>query len=185
VAVSGRQLDEPDMGEIQVDDELGLQFIVGSANLLHYVVQHSETGEASLVKRTYEKLSINSRIPSMQLVPLTKEIPTAKVQIEIDYKKNQARIHYNGDTLGQNPFKLYFTREDDPSYLICTLHLDVNTLDELLKQKNLTTWPNPIVINLPTDDLSVYCLKTPQPISIVKKNVKARNNGIRFILPVV
>jgi hypothetical protein len=189
VSVSGQKMsfgfDDSDKEVMEIDDDLGALFILGQANLLHYFVSFDDEGKPRLIKKTRQALTTFSRIASLRLVELTKEIHNAPIQIEVDCKKDQIKIFYDGALLQYNPFKLYFTKEDDPSYLLCAVHLDVNTLDAILVKNRLKKWPNPLVFNLPTDDLSIYSLKTPIQISIKKKNVKARNNRVRSVLPVV
>jgi hypothetical protein len=189
VSVSGRKVLDPELGIIEIDTDLGEALIRGYANIIHYFVSYDDQGNVRLVKKTRQALTTFSRIASLQLKHLTEEIPKAPIQVQIDHKKQEARIHYDGALLQYNPFKLYFTKEDDPTYLLCAVHLDVNTLDEIIKQNGIKRWPNPLAVKLPpTDDLSIYSLKTPIQISIThknKKNGKARNNRVRYVLPLV
>ncbi len=93
------------------------------------------------------------------------------VEIYIHRNLNFIEIKYNGDVVKNRSLKFYLTREDDPAHLKCAITLSTDVLDKIMDESGLSSWPNPVKIQIPggTEDLSIYTLKSNLEIIAIGK----------------
>lgn len=147
---------------IKIDFSVAEKFLTGAENPVRWVAAYKD-GEYSIQRAS----DIKEKTPRVEVMPIyevtQEKLPYPDIWIEVDRKRGNVLINYNGATIQNwpSPAKLYLTREGDPSYLKCAFALDVNTLYKITEQNELSEWPNPIVLPLEeVDDLSVYAMKS-------------------------
>jgi hypothetical protein len=149
---------------IELDYDLALKFIGGQENPNDWIAGLKDD------KYVLQRI-VHEQHSRVDLLPITEvEIDTWKpeeptyivggVLIWVDREAGTLELCYDGDylkTLNQ-PLKIYATREGDPSYLKCTISLDVNILNEIMYSNELDCWPNPLQVELAdgTTDLSLF-----------------------------
>ncbi len=160
----------PDEGQrvIEIDHALGIKFMLGEENTISWVIG-SQDDKYVIKKTERQSVFIGNRIDILHgVVEVTSKNQDHDVLLELDRENNLVLIHYDGEKIQQLPYpmKLYFTRENDSSHLKRTISLDVNILNAIKIENNLSDWPNPIMLRLDDiDDLSVFAIRGHLTIS--------------------
>lgn len=162
---------------VEIDSEVAKKIMGGEESIFNYGILALNDGKFEFRKKTDEVMQMANRV---DVAVVIQEILPSTLRSDISFhiikQSNIVEIHYNGERLKQlsKPMKFYFTRKNDPSFLKCSLQLDVNILDEILVKNNLDTWPNPIRLKIDNvKDLSIYGIRGQLSASI--KNGKVRN----------
>jgi hypothetical protein len=111
------------------------------------------------------------RLKALLIYEVTDDSREADIRVIVNSKKHPGAIlvYYNGNTIynWNKPAKIYVTRENDPSYLKCTLTLSPAALDKIIEKNKLEEWPNPIVLPIEdADDVSIYTARSNHTIAI-------------------
>jgi len=153
---------------IEVEYDLGMKFMLGEENPINWsIIKQDDSYSLKKVDPTTVKLNrIDMGLGIYEVV----KNPWDKVRLAVDKVENVVEIHYDGEAIlkATHPVKMYFTREGDMSYLKCAFSLDVNILNQIKFDNNLTSWPNPVKLHLKdVDDLSVYAVFGPLTVSFI------------------
>lgn len=161
VAISGHPEEMPGCNVIEISYDDGIAFLSGRENYHNWIVV--SVANELRIKKVDKKTDTKDRVELLTICEYTEDLNDhldyPDVKLEVNHVSNTLRIHYNGDTIAswKQPLKIFLTKEGDPSHLICSFKLDINTLDRILAENQLTEWPNPVVIQLEdADDLSVF-----------------------------
>lgn len=181
VAIAPTALDElanSDVISIPIEYELAEKFLTGKENVVRWMALPKDD-KYTLISEVEFQREKSARVDEIQAFELTQppeKVPYPDVIVEVG-DPSVVLIHYNGETVQRwaKPAKLFFTAEGDPGHLKCAFTIDVNTLNEILRENELSEWPNPIALNLQNaDDISVYSIRSGIKMAI-KRN-EASNN---------
>lgn len=166
-SISANDAAEDGFGLLEIDYELGMKFMLGVENAVNWVITK---------KNNQYHLSNKEAAPLMGrmelgygMVGLQPTTMRGDVAIVVNKAEDSIYIHYDGNKIQAHsqPIRLYFTKEGDISYLKFTFHLDVNILDKIMFDNDLTEWPNPIKLKMKdVDDLSVFTLHHPLSVTL-------------------
>lgn len=177
IAISPVKTTNPDLVDIEISHTQAEAFLTGKDGFLNWIAKTDAEGKPLLFQKEKEKLG-----PRKEMLPIqeVRPITTSRVDVRIIVCEDHVEIHYNGDKIQalakESNVRLYFTKEDDPTYLKCAFTLSVNTLDAILKENHLPKWPNPIILPLEdTDDLSIYMRKSSILAGRVRKHEASDN----------
>lgn len=179
VSLSARA--EPDEGNGAakiVEDGIGEEYMLGLRSLTlstHEIIKlRNETYEfvpKTMVQEVMDRVDVVRTIYEVQEEERDEEVPL-QIEMSIFPDEDIVEISYNGDLVQRGQTKFYFTRFNDPSFLKCTFHLDVNTLNQIALVNQITEWPNPIRLKVDNvSDLSVFGIVGQTKATI--RNVKA------------
>ena len=157
---------------IKIDHDLAINFITGVENVYKWVVlRDADTflmkHEDELAKEKLERLKA---LPIFELVEDT-PYPDIRVVVNDPDHEGSVLVYYNGETIynWSKPAKIYFTCEDDASYLKCAFALSAAVLDKIILLNKLDEWPNPIIIPIDdADDISVFSARSNHTIAIFR-----------------
>lgn len=169
VALSEEANDE--VISIKIEYHVAEKFLSGVENITRWIARYRN--DTCIIVREEDFLREKlKRIDTLSIFEIVDaDTPYPDVKIEVGAEEDVVLIYYNGETIKnwQRPAKLYFTAENNPSYLKCAFSLDVNIVDEIQRVNNLPEWPNPIALPLPNaDDLSVYTIKSNLKLAIIR-----------------
>lgn len=177
-SISGNNIPKEEYFALPVDGALGLQLIQGEKNLGAYCVLAFANNTYELHEKKGITATVIDRIEQGAVYEVTTK---SRQSIHVVLNKNDdvVEVHYNADVVkevGALGTKIYFTKEDDISFLKCALSLDVNTLNSIKQDLKIDYWPNPILLKLDSiNDISVFGLKYQPTISIETKQSKKKN----------
>lgn len=162
---------------VEIDADVAKKIMGGEESIFNYGILALNDGKFEFRKKTDEVMQMANRVDvAVVIQEILPSVVKSDINFYINKQSNIVEISYNGERLKQlsKPMKFYFTRKNDPSFLKCSLQLDVNILDEILVKNNLDTWPNPIRLKIDNvKDLSIYGIRGQLSASI--KNGKVRN----------
>lgn len=169
-----------DLVSIKIKHSLAMRLITGEETMYKWQVL-KENGRYILKHEDEIEKEKLDRLESLSIFEVTEDTPNADIRVVINdplYKGLVAVYYHAGNIYNwKTPAKIYFTREDDASYLKCILNLGHVILNEMLVRGNLTEWPNPILLNLVgADDISVFTTRSNYKIAIY--NYETRNNKL-------
>ncbi len=161
IAISGSPEEMPQMQITEISYDDGIAFMTGRENYNNWYVVN--VNSVFVIKKKDKKDNVKDRVELLTICEFDESINShvdfPDVKLVVKHEENLLEVHYNGDSISswKQPMKLFLTRLGDPSHLICSLKLDINTLDSILAQNNLKEWPNPVVIQLDdADDISIF-----------------------------
>lgn len=151
---------------IQVEKEIVQAFLFGEADPCQWILGQDKKllNKKEIPAPQYNLLD---RLELQQLQFNQHDSPD--ITAVIDTTMNAVRLYYSpGFILAlSSPVNLYFTRQGDPTYLKCTVQLDINTLNSIMKQEQLDCWPNFIEFRIEdASDLSIFTHRNSARISI-------------------
>jgi hypothetical protein len=161
LAISGspEQMEGMQCIEIAYDD--GIAFLTGRENYGDWTAVNIR--DQYYIKKLDRRADVKDRVELLTICEyddeMNKHVDYPDVKLVVDHTDSTLKVHYNGENIQawKQPLKIFLTKEGDPSHLICSFKLDINTLDRILAENQLTEWPNPVVIQLEdADDLSVF-----------------------------
>lgn len=174
VAVSGSPEQMEGMQVIEISHEDGVAFLTGKENYHDWTVVNIK--DEYFIKKLDKRADVKDRVELLTICEYNEEmnahIAYPDVKLVVDHADSTLKVHYNGQTIRSwsQPMKIFLTKEGDPSYLICSFKLDINTLDRILAENNLQEWPNPVVIQLEdADDLSIFGNRYTHQVRLIHK----------------
>lgn len=146
-----------------VDYDLAISFLNGTENFNDWeVVPYN--GTLSLKKRNFLN-EYKSRVDLITVCEYTEAINSNEqypdINVVFDHTDDVVKIFYDGDMVKRSaskPATLFFTKDGDPTHLLFSVKLDINTLDKVMLANNLSSWPNPLTIKTQEhiDNISMF-----------------------------
>ena len=154
-------------GIAALNDEVGEALILGTASIFSYEIIALRNGTFEMIKKD----GMSKLLDRVDVVRVFYEVVEDEayrpIEMTVIPEEDIIEIRYDGDLVQESEAKFYFTRFNDPSFLKCTLQLDVNTLHQIALVNQTSEWPNPIRLKIDNvSDLSVFGIKGQTKASI-------------------
>lgn len=169
--ISQEPSDKEGIESIEIDSQLAIDMLAGKKRPILWVGVKRD-GKTVLVERRSLTTMKYERVEGLTMQELSEDdTGPVDIRVEVGKERGAVLIHFNDETIRrwQEPVKLYFTAEGNPTFLKCAFSLDVNIMNEITSANGLTSWPNPLVLRLPqADDVSVYTAKSNIKMVIIR-----------------
>lgn len=150
LGVSKTSVDTNEVHSVQIDEHTALQFTSGKRRLRDFVMVKSAEGDYQIEERAVAEARKIERVFNLALQCMTgaTELALGIASRPLDYENYL--IHYDLEQLMSwpTPVKIYLVDADNPSVLKGIIELGIDTLESIKREKRLSTWPNPIIVNI-------------------------------------